>query len=75
MTPDSNQNFNAINATHHIEGLSSVADRVVRKKEQQKQKQDQKRKPKKHIDEQIEEDLAIDEDNKKNRDGHIDFRA
>jgi hypothetical protein len=75
MTPEGNQNLNAINATHHIEGLSSVADRVVRKKQQQKQKQDQKRKPKKHIDEQLEEDLAINEDDDKSRDGHIDFRA
>ncbi|MCK5175724.1 MAG: hypothetical protein KAR47_20180 [Planctomycetes bacterium] len=75
MTPDGKQNLNAINATHHIEGLSSVADRVVRKKQQQKQKQDQKRKPKKHIDEQLEEDLAAGEDNNKNSDGHIDFRA
>lgn len=74
MTLDNNQNLSPINAHDHVEGLSSVADRVIREK-QQKQKQQQKRKPKKHIDEQLEDDLAIDENNKNNRDGHIDFRA
>lgn len=75
MTPDSNYNY--VEANRHVEGLSHVADRVVRKKDQQQPKHQQKKKKKhkQHIDQQLEEELQEYENSDYPDDGHIDFHA
>ena len=74
MVSDSDHNFNSINPLHHVEGLSSVADRVVRKKRQQK-KQQQKQKPKQQASAEPEDDMTDENQDKTVEEGHIDFRA
>ena len=51
--PDNEQNLNRVVGPHHVEGLTSVSDRVLRKKEQQKKDQ-HKRKPHRQIEKQLE---------------------
>ena len=68
-----NDNFKVVNPLQHVESLTSVADRVTRKKDQQ-QKQDKKRKNKQSIDDQLEEEIGKDE-KKNGRNGHVDFHA
>jgi len=73
--PDNDQNLNRVVGPHHVEGLASVSDRVLRKKDQQKQEQ-HKRKPLRRIEKQLEEELSeVVENTTDNEDGHIDFRA
>ena len=76
MAPE-NEKFNIVSPLGHIESLSSVSQRVVRKKEQQKKHQE-KKKHKQHIDEQLEEEMEelesqqeLDDDGK----SHLDFHA
>ncbi len=68
-----NDNFKVVNPLQHVESLTSVTDRVTRKKDQ-RQKQDKKRKNKQSIDDQLEEEIVRDEEKSK-KDGHVDFHA
>ena len=68
-----NDNFKVVSPLQHVESLTSVADRVTRKKDQQ-QKQDKKRKNKQNIDDQLEDEIGKDE-KKNGRNGHVDFHA
>ena len=75
MSPEHDHHLTPVNAASHIEGLASVSERVVRKKEQQQQNQKQNRSSHRGIDEKIEEELAKDESTDSNGEGHVDFRA
>ena len=73
MTADGNK-FTTVNPLGHIEGLTSVTDRVVRKKHQQQQQHKHKKQKNRQIDQHLEEGLAI-EQAENNEQGHIDFHA
>ena len=66
-------NFNYIDPAHHVESLSSVGEKVKRKKEQEKKRKEKEKKDKKPIDEQRSDEQ--DEKTKKTEEGHVDFRA
>lgn len=68
-----NENFKVVSPLQHVESLTSVTDRVTRKKDQQKKK-DKKRKNKQSIDDQLEDEIGRDE-KKSGRNGHVDFHA
>ena len=75
MSPEHDHNLTPVNATSHVEGLASVSERVVRKKEQQQQNSKHSRNNRQGIDEKIEEELAKDELSEKKANGHIDYHA
>ena len=75
MSPEHDHNLAPVNATSHVEGLASVSERVVRKKEQQRQNSKQSRGNRQSIDEKIEEELAKDELSEDRGNGHIDYHA
>ncbi len=75
MAADNDHNFNSINPLHHVEGLSSIADRAVRRKQQQQKQQQSKKKPKRQAGTEAEENLTDEEREKTVEEGHIDFRA
>ncbi len=68
-----NEHFKVVSPLQHVESLTSVTDRVTRKKDQ-RQKKDKKRKNKQSIDDQLEDEIGRDEEKSK-RDGHVDFHA
>ena len=74
MTAEHDQNFVSIPPSDHVEGLTSVSERVVRKKEQEQRRQG-KRKPKQKVSKQLEEESASRDGTDKGDDGHIDFHA
>ena len=75
MSPEHDHNLTSINAPSHIEGLASVSERVVRKKEHKRQGGKQRRNNRQSIDEKIEEELAKDELSENDAEGHVDFHA
>ncbi len=75
MASETDHNFNSITSLHHVEGLSSVADRVVRKKQQQQKQQQRKTKPTRQAGTEPEDNLTDEEQDKTVEEGHIDFRA
>lgn len=75
MSPEHDHNLTPVNAPSHIEGLASVSERVVRKKEQKRQGGKHRRNDRQSIDEKIEEELAKDESSEEKTNGHIDFHA
>jgi len=74
MTPDNDRNFNTINTNRHVEGLTSVTERVVKKKEQQ-QKREQQRKGRKNIKDQLLEEPQNELTTEESEEDHIDYRA
>ena len=70
MTAGNDNNFSRVEASYHVDGLTSVGERAPKKKQQGKDKQKRK---KQQIDQQLEEELRNEEE--KNKDGHIDFHA
>jgi hypothetical protein len=72
MTPDPDQPFIPVEPPRHVESTTPVSDRVARKQEQENKRR-KKRKKRPPIDEQLEEEMANEQD--AGRDGHIDFRA
>ena len=76
MTADTDQTFRSVDPLHHIEGLTSVSDRGVRKKKQPKQKKKRSDKQHQSTAEQLSDELDAADSVEKNCDeGHIDFRA
>ena len=72
-------NFNSVEPLHHIEGLSSVSERVVRKKDQQ-QKHQKKGKQKgrggnRPVDYNDQQEENVEQHNDGNDEGHIVIRA
>lgn len=73
---DGDQNLNRVAGPHQVEGLASVSDRVLRKKDRQKNDQQHKKKPDKRIEERLEEELNdVVEKTSDGGEGHIDYRA
>ena len=66
------EHVNPVNPSGHVEGLSSVSERVVRKKERHRQNRRGKKSPGRG--EQLLEELS-DDSASDSRDGHVDFRA
>lgn len=75
MSPEHDHNLPPVNATSHVEGLASVSERVVRKKQHQRQNQKHDKDNRQSIDEQIEEELAKEELKEDKSSGHIDYHA
>ena len=73
MALEHEQHLNPVNSLGHVEGLSSVSERVVRKKEHHRQNRRGK-KGEQGRDEQSPEEPS-EEKAPESRDGHIDFRA
>lgn len=65
------RNFTYIDPAHHVESLTSVGEKVKRKKEQEKKRKEKKNE--KPIDEQRSDEK--EEKTKKTDEGHVDFRA
>ena len=72
MALEHEQPLNPVNSLGHVEGLASVSERVVRKKEHHRQ--NRRGKEETGRDEQSPEEPS-DEKASESRDGHIDFRA
>lgn len=72
MALEHEQPVNPVNPSAHVEGLSSVSERVVRKKERHRQSRRGKKGTARgeRLSEESSEDKGSDV-----RDGHIDFRA
>jgi hypothetical protein len=72
MALEHEQQVNPVNPSAHVEGLSSVSERVVRKKERHRQS----RRGKKGTGhgEQLSEEPSEDKGSD-GREGHVDFRA
>ena len=65
------RNFTYIDPAHHVESLTSVGEKVKRKKEQEKKRKEKK--DEKPADEQSSEEKS--KTVKKVDEGHVDFRA
>ena len=72
MALEHDQHVNPVNPSTHVEGLASVSERVVRKKEHHRQ--NRRGKKGSGRDEQPSEESPDDNDSA-GRDGHVDFRA
>ena len=72
MTPDPDQPYIPAEPPRHVESVTPLSERVTWKDEQEKKRRKQ-RGPKQQIDEQLEEEMANEQDTGSN--GHIDFHA
>ncbi len=70
MAADNNLNINPLS---HIEGLTAIKERVVRRKKKQQQKGT--RHDSDETDEQIEDEFDELENDRQDDDEHIDFKA
>jgi len=71
MAADNDRNFTYIDPAHHVESLTSVGEKVKRKKEQEKKRKEKK--DKKPIGKQLSEEKGESTNNVE--EGHVDFRA
>ena len=72
MALEHDQHVNPVNPSTHVEGLASVSERVVRKKEQHRQNRRGKRGSARREEPSQE---SGDDRGSDSREGHIDFRA
>ena len=74
-------NFNSVEPLRHVEGLSSVSERVVRKKDQQQQQKHQNKGKRKGrginrpVDYNEQQEENVEQHNNGNDEGHIDICA
>ena len=72
MALEHEEHVNPVNPSGHVEGLSPVSERVVRKKK--RHRQNRRGKGGSGRGEQLLEEPSDDKDSD-SRDGHVDFRA